>query len=169
MMAMAARPSAAPLLLGAASLGALGFAFLAQYGFGLEPCVLCLYQRWPFAAALVLAALALALIRGGRSPAPALALAGLALAGNAGLALYHVGVEQHWWQGTVACTAAATGAMTLEAMKAAILAAPVVRCDEVAWRFLGLSMAGWNVPLSAGLGLFALAAAWATRGRAGRP
>ena len=153
---MAARPWAAPALVAGLSAGALAFAFLAQYGFGLVPCALCIYQRWPFALALLLGLIGLGLVRSGRSPAPALALAGLALLVNAGLAVYHVGVEQHWWQGTAACTGVLGASASLEELKAQILAAPVVRCDEIAWSFLGLSMAGWNVPLSAGLAAFGL-------------
>lgn len=150
------RPWTAPALILAASAGALAFAFAAQYGFGLEPCVLCLYQRWPFAIAVLLGGLGLGLAAGGRSPAWALGLAGLVLLANAGIAAYHVGVEQHWWAGTAGCVAETGGAQTLAELKAQVLAAPLVRCDEVAWSFLGLSMAAWNVPLSGGLALFSL-------------
>jgi disulfide bond formation protein DsbB len=169
MRALAERPWAAPALVGGLSAGALAVAFIAQYGFGLEPCVLCLYQRWPFVAALGLGVIGIALALGGRSAVPALALAGLACLGNAGLAVYHVGIEEHWWQGSAACTGSAAQGLSLEELKAAILAAPPVRCDEVAWRLFGLSMAGWNVPLSAALGLFSLAAAWRLGPKGGRP
>ncbi|MDP6705550.1 MAG: disulfide bond formation protein B [Alphaproteobacteria bacterium] len=158
MLALLDRPATSPFLILAASAGALGAAFIAQYGFGLEPCVLCIYQRWPFAIVIVVAAAALLLVRGGRSPAWALALAGLVFAANAAIAGYHVGVEQHWWQGTAECTGT-SGAATLAELKAQILAAPLVRCDEVAWSLFGVSMAGYNVLASAALAAFSLAMA----------
>ena len=169
MHALIDRNWAAPALILAASATALGFAFAAQYGFGLAPCVLCLYQRWPFAIAIVLGALGIALAASGRSPGWVLALAGLVFTANAGIAFYHVGVEQHWWRGTASCSAVVGQAKTLAELKAQVLAAPLVRCDEVAWSFLGLSMAGWNVLLSGGLALFSfVAASWQRRAGIGR-
>jgi len=162
------RPWAAPALILAASAAALAFAFTAQYGFGLEPCVLCLYQRWPFAIAVLLGGLGLALAATGRSPAWVLALAGAVFLANAGLAFYHVGVEQHWWQGTAECTAEIGRARSLAELKAQVLAAPLVRCDEVAWSLFGLSMAAWNVALSAALALFSLVAAGRLSRQGGR-
>ncbi|MBM3490929.1 MAG: disulfide bond formation protein B [Alphaproteobacteria bacterium] len=151
-----ARPRLAALLLALASAGALGFALVSQYAFGLPPCVLCLYQRVPYLAALVLGLAAFAWAPGRPY---LLALAGLALLGNTGIALFHVGVEQHWWQGLSGCSGAA-GATSFEEMRRLIQQAPIVRCDEVAWSFLGLSMAGWNVPATLVLGSFAGFAAW---------
>ena len=156
MAAAIAHPAFAALAVALLSAGALGFALVSQYAFGLAPCVLCLYQRLPYAAALALGVLAL--------PWPAarpylLALASIALTGNAGIAAFHVGVEQHWWQGLSGCSGAA-GARTLEEMRRLIQQAPIVRCDEVPWSFLGLSMAGWNVPASLALGFYAGIAAW---------
>ena len=104
MLAILDRPGTAPLAILIASAGALGSAFTAQYLFGLEPCVLCIYQRWPFAIAIAIAAGALLLVRSGRSPRWLLALAGLVFIANSAIAFYHVGVEQHWWQGTAECT-----------------------------------------------------------------
>lgn len=131
----------APLLLLLASVIALGSAFVAQYGFDLQPCVLCLYQRWPYGVAIVLALAALALpkYRGWL-----LALIGLTLLVDAGIAGYHVGVEQHWWAGTDACTGPDIKAKTLDQLRAQIMATPVTRCDEVAWSLFGISMAGYN-------------------------
>ena len=130
---------------------ALAGAFAAQYGFDLEPCVLCIYQRWPHAVVIALAALALA-APDGPARIGLLGLAGLALLLGAGVAGYHVGVEQHWWRGSQACTASIGGAASLEELMAQIMAAPIVRCDEIAWSFLGVSMAGYNFLLSMGAG-----------------
>jgi len=78
---------------------------------------------------------------------------------GAGLGGYHAGVEWGFWAGPTACAGGAgVGGQSAEALLAQIMAAPVVRCDEVAWSLLGLSMAGWNALASAGLaGLWLLA------------
>ena len=152
------------LLLGA-STAILGSAFASQYFGGLEPCVLCLYQRVPYGAVIVLSGLGLGL--SGLAPSPKGVIAGIgglcavAFLVNAGIATFHVGVEQHWWQGTEACGAVGTMARTIEELRAQILAAPVVRCDVVPWSLFGISMAGYNVLAS--LGLF-VAGAIAARG-----
>ena len=144
-----------PLLLMLASIAVLGTALASQYFGGLQPCVLCVYQRLPYVAVIAIAAAALFLPPGPR--AVALGLAGLALLTGTGIAVFHVGVEQHWWQGTAECGSAAA-ADSLEALRAQVLTAPTVRCDEVAWSFLGISMAGYNALVSlalAGASLFA--------------
>lgn len=137
---MAAGGSAA-LLLGA-------FAF--QHLGGLAPCAMCLWQRWPHAAAVVLGAVGIAV------PAAGVALAGgLAAATSGAIGVYHTGVERGWWEGPTTCTSGPVGGMSAQDLMAQIMAAPLVRCDEVAWQMLGLSMASWNAVLS-----FALAALW---------
>ncbi len=97
------RPFVVAALLLAASMGALGTAFIAQYWGGLEPCPLCLYHRVPFfvGGALALAAMILNPRIASRARGPLLALVGLGFAVNAGIALYHVGVENHWWASAV--------------------------------------------------------------------
>jgi len=137
--------------LGSAALLVAAFAF--QHLGGLAPCPMCVWQRWPHVAAVGLAAGAVWL--GWRWSA---ALGALALLGNAGLGLFHVGVEQRWWDGPTTCAAGPVGGLSTDALLAQILAAPVTRCDEVAWSWLGVSMAGWNALASLALaGLFAAA------------
>ncbi len=133
----------------------LGMAFISQYGFGLAPCELCLWQRWPYGAAILFGLAALALPRW-RSPL--LILAGLSFLVTGGIGVFHAGVEWKWWQGLTSCGSGPT-ATTLEDLRAQIMAAPVVRCDEAAIRVLGLSMAGWNALWAAALAIFALLAA----------
>jgi disulfide bond formation protein DsbB len=129
------------LLVGPAAL--LGGAFAFQHLGGLYPCELCIWQRWPHAAALILASAVLLLPRTARRGA--LALAALAVLVSAGIAVFHVGVEQGWWEGLSTCSApAAVNGNFLET----VLAAPVVQCDKVAWSLAGLSMAGYNALLS---------------------
>lgn len=153
------RPWLAPAVVAAGAVGALVAAFAFQYLGDLRPCVLCVYQRYPYAAVIGLAGLALLVRREWRSGL--LALASVALLVDAGIAGFHVGVEQGWWQGTAACGASGGEPMSLEALKQQVMSAPLVRCDEVAWSFLGLSMAAWNGLLA--LGLTAIAAAGAFR------
>lgn len=154
-MTLPAARNAAGLVL-AASLALLLGALAFQYLGGYAPCVLCHWQRWAHAATIVLALAAFAVPR---AAAWFLAAAALALLAGAGIAGFHVGVEQHWWEGTAECGSAVSGASSVEALRARLLAQPVVRCDEVAWSLFGVSMAGYNLLLSLGLAAFAAAVA----------
>jgi disulfide bond formation protein DsbB len=129
---------------GSLLLGALAFQFIG----GLKPCEMCHWQRWAHLAVLGVAGLAW--MSGNRALAW---LAVLAMAGAAGLGLFHAGVELKWWPGVTACTAPVVPGMSTEAMLDSLLAAPLVRCDEIPWSLLGLSMAGWNALVSAGAAL----------------
>lgn len=128
--------------LGSAAL--LGGAFAFQYIGGLAPCQLCLWQRWPHAAAILIGVVAL--VTGWRGLAWLGALAALA---TAGIGIFHVGVEQLWWEGLASCTAGSIeGISTVDLLDPTKDVAAVVRCDEIAWQMLGISMAGWNAILS---------------------
>lgn len=151
--------------LGQMVLGAivLGSAYAFQFIGGLQPCALCLYQRWPWWIALGLA-LAAVLLRGRPAVQWGLvALASLSVLTGAGIAVFHVGVEQHWWQGLSSCGGVGDAPMTVEALKRQIMNAPVARCDEVAWSLLGISMAGYNAIISVAVGLGGLIVAWQRR------
>jgi disulfide bond formation protein DsbB len=143
----------------AGSLAVLAGAFAFQYIGGLAPCHLCLLQRWPHAAAVVIGLLALAV------PGRLLPLAGAAAAlTTAAIGMYHTGVERLWWAGPTSCSAGSiTGLDVKDLLDPTIVVAPVVRCDEVAWQMLGLSMASWNVVVSLGLALIWLLAARSRR------
>jgi disulfide bond formation protein DsbB len=139
----------------------LAAALAFQYLGGLPPCPLCIWQRWPHAVALALGLLALAL------PWRALAALGaLAALTTAGIGVFHVGVEQGWWQGLDTCVAPSVEGLTPDELMEQIMAAPVVRCGDVLWSFAGISMAGWNAILSlaiAGLWLRAYASSSASQ------
>lgn len=157
-----------PLIVFLAAVVVLGTAFASQHWGGLQPCVLCLYQRYPYAIVIVLMALAgvLADRGGGRIAITLLAASGLTFLAGAGIGVYHVGVEQHWWAGTAEC-GSTDSADTIEALRAKLLGRAPVRCDEVAWSLFGISMAGYNVLVSLGLAGFAGWAAqrlWKARG-----
>lgn len=146
-----------PLALIGVGVGGVAGALVGQHVFGLEPCVLCLWQRVPYAAVAVLGALAL-FVPGDRTPCLMVgAAAGVFLVGAA-IAFYHVGVEEHWWESAVPGCDPETVSflndrMTPEELQAALAAKPPKPCDEVDWRLFGLSLAGLNT-----IGSLALAA-----------
>jgi len=139
------------------SLAALAGAFAGQYVFGLEPCVLCLWQRLPFAITALLAALALGRWAEGRRPL-AIGIAAAVFAAGAALAFYHVGVQQHWWQSVAGCGGGPVSGMTIDDLTAAALAHPPKPCDVIDWQFLGLSLAGWNTLTSGTMAIACLVA-----------
>ncbi len=144
-----------------ASAGVLVTALLSQFWGGLDPCELCLYERWPWDAALVIAAVSFAVPRRLGPPAVAVVLAAIFALGAA-LAFYHVGVEHHWFAGPSACTASGTGATTLAQMREELEGRAPVMCDQVQWSLFGVSLAGWNFLASFLMAAFCLAAARGT-------
>lgn len=134
------RKALAPLL---GSVALLLGAFAFQYIGGLAPCPLCLDQRWAHGAAIALGILVLLWPRRWLA-----ALAGIAVLVGAGIAIYHTGIEQTWWPGPTTCTAPDPGAVSSGELLDRILETPVVLCDQIAWSWLGISMAGWNAILS---------------------
>lgn len=153
-----------------ASAAALAIVFVMQFGFGLAPCVLCLWQRVPHAVAILLGGIGVGVARSAsrlRDPARATPwgtfaiIAGFLLLSHlagAGIAAFHVGVEQHWWAGTEACTGGASGGLTAQELQAQLLGTEPARCDQIAWSLFGISLAGYNFLLSVAL---ATAALWA--------
>ena len=140
-------------------LAALGFEHIG----GMTPCPLCLQQRWAYYAGVPAAFVALVLLSAGhpRAAAVLFGLVGLAFLVNAGLGAYHAGIEWGFWPGPDTC------AGTLQPL-GSILKEPeklprIVRCDEVQWRFAGISFAGWNVIASLTLSTAAVKAALASR------
>jgi disulfide bond formation protein DsbB len=144
------------LLAAAGSAATLGAALWFQFVVGLPPCEMCVWQRWPHVAAILLGAMAAT--SGYRL---ATALGSAAMLTGSGLGLLHVGVEQHWWEGPTTCSSSSIEGLSTQQLLDRIMAAPLVRCDEIAWQFLGVSMAGWNAILSLALAL-AFAAAYAS-------
>lgn len=139
----------------AASSGALLAAFYAQFALELDPCVLCLYQRIPFLAAILLSLAGLCLHTKRKTVQILLGLCALAFFINSGLAAYHTGVEKHWWESAVEGCAVpdfSKDPSVLEKM----LTAPAARCSDIAWAdpLFGFTMANYNIVYN--LGLFAL-------------
>ena len=128
-------------------------AFAFQYIGGLAPCKMCIWQRWPHGAAIVIGLTALAL------PVALLLLAGaLAAALTGAIGVYHMGVERGWWKGPDTCTSGDISNLSSDDLLNQIMSAPLVRCDDVAWQMLSLSMAGWNAVISFGLAVIWLMA-----------
>ena len=124
--------------------GLLGGALFSQYVGGLYPCEMCYWQRWPHGLAILLALGAIA-TRGNVGQSRVLVLlAALAIGISGAIGVFHAGVEMGWWEGVTQCTA--NGASSLQD----ILSTPLIRCDQVQWSFLGVSMAGWNAVISLG-------------------
>lgn len=142
------------LLALAGSIGLLLGALAFEYIGGMAPCALCIWQRWPHVVALLGAG---ALVVAG-PVLPLIAALGAATSGLIGV--YHTGVERAWWAGPASCSSGGDlSGLSAEELLAQIMAAPVVRCDEVPWEMLGLSMASWNALASffiAGLWVFSL-------------
>ena len=139
---------------GSAALLAAAFVFQAL---GWQPCKMCLWQRWPHAAAVVLGGIALLSSSAQRI---AFAAAGtLAALATAGIAAYHTGVERKWWDGPASCSGGTslTGLSADDLLPSVDNAPALVMCDDLTPFFLGLTMANWNMLASLGLALI-----WAT-------
>lgn len=160
-----ARTEANPALTAALAVAVIAAATLAGAWFfelvlDIRPCPLCLEQRYAYYLAVPLGALvALAASRDVARPVLLIGLALLALAalGNAGLGAYHAGVEWKFWQGPTDCTGSIGNLGSAGNLLERLDTVKVIRCDEVQWRFLGLSLAGYNVLISL---LMAAIAAW---------
>lgn len=122
-------------------------AFGSQYLGGLYPCEMCWWQRYAHFAALVPAALAFTAPAGSSRSRALVLLAALGIAVSGGIAVYHAGVELHIFKGFTTCTTTARSTNTTELLKQ-IMHAPLIRCDEIQWTFLGISLAGWNAIIS---------------------
>lgn len=149
------------ILAGLFAAAALAVAYTSQYWGGLLPCPLCVWQRYPYWAAIGLALAGLALPR---LAGVALVAAALLFLGNAALAAFHAGVEWGFWPSPIQeCVVHGGGAATVEELLRSLSPTPSVPCDQAAVRVAGLSMAGWNAlyALAVGAGL----AAWAARAR----
>lgn len=135
-------------------------ALISQYGFGLFPCQMCWWQRYPHIAAIVLALLAFTM-KGKGAGDMAVILAAICVGVSGLIGGFHAGVEYGWWEGVTSCATVAGGGNPLDA----IMNAPVIRCDVAPWTLLGISLAGFNFLIS--LGGAALIFALLGKGRKG--
>ncbi len=128
----------------------LGGAYLGEYAFGLYPCEMCWWQRYPHFIALALGLLAFI------APPQRLwvALGALAIITSGLIGGFHAGVEYGWWEGVTKCSTM-PGIAGGNAMDS-ILATPLIRCDTAQWELLGVSLAGYNFIISCVAGIAAL-------------
>ena len=148
----------------AASLSLLGAAHAFERFGGLDPCNLCLKQREVYWGAVVVAALATGwhlISRGSRgTPRVAAFLLFLIFTTGAVTAVFHLGGEMDWWALPATCMGGtADASQAVDFMLGTGAVEPIVSCGDVAWRFAGISMAGWNVLISVALAGFSLLAA----------
>ncbi|WNK01710.1 disulfide bond formation protein B [Thalassospiraceae bacterium LMO-JJ14] len=136
-----------PWALLAAAIGPLATAYIAEFGFDYEPCVLCLYQRVPYGAILVLGIAAFFMHDAGARRRIVL-LASLTFLTGAGIAFYHVGVEQLWWASAAPCGSSGETITTTQDFLAALQKKPVKSCGDIDWTLFGVSMATYNVAAS---------------------
>ena len=134
-------------------LALLGGAYLSEYGFGLEPCEMCWWQRYALFAALPFALLAW--LKPSVKVLTALALLGVLIGGLIGG--YHAGVEYGWWKGLSTCSSGATFADGGDPLEA-LTSAQMIPCDMVQWDLLGITLAGFNFLISVPLALLGFAA-----------
>jgi disulfide bond formation protein DsbB len=131
--------------------GLLLAVYVAQYGFGLLPCEMCWWQRYPHFAAVAFGVFAF-LNRGTGMGDVGLRLAALAMAASGLIGGFHAGVEYGWWEGLTSCSSTSLGNDPL----ASIMNAPLIRCDTPAWTLFGVSLAGFNFLISVGSALLAM-------------
>jgi disulfide bond formation protein DsbB len=158
-------PPRAAILIAAVSAAVLAGAWFFQLAVGLPPCPLCLEQRIPYYIAVPLALAVAALAKNVSVTRAGFVLLAIVLAAGCGLAIYHAGIEWKWWAGPQDCSgsldALSRGGSILDQLKET----RVVRCDEAAWRFLGISLAGYNALIAAALTAFALWTAAAAKAK----
>ncbi len=160
------RPAAAAAIVLVVALATIAAALAFEHLGGYAPCPLCLQERYAYYAGIPLAVVALATARGqgaGLLPRILLGLIALGFLINAGLGVYHSGVEWHWWPGPAACGTIQNITGEAGSLVQSLSKTRVIACDEAPWRFLGLSFAGWNAVISAGLALVALMGALGRR------
>lgn len=154
----------AALIIAAVGAAAILGAYFFQYVIGLAPCPLCLEQRIPYYVAIPLA-LIVAAVAAGAAPrgvvAAGLIIVALAMLIGAGLGVYHAGIEWKWWPGPTECSGEFSAPKSAGDLLQQMQTTSVVRCDQAAWRFLGLSLAGYNVLISLALAAVALGGALA--------
>jgi len=160
---IAYEPRLTPLLIAlaifAAAAATAGAALTFEHIGGYEPCALCLKERGPYYATipLALAAFFAAWRRPNRLLATgAFAVIVLVMLYGAGLGVYHSGVEWQLWEGPSACAGGGSAPASASAMLESLQPGNIgPSCTIAVWRFLGLSFAGWNAIIAAGLALLA--------------
>lgn len=146
------------IFIAAMSIAALAAAFASEAFLGLEPCRLCIYQRWPFAIGIPLSIIGL-FLSFKRSILGVLSLNFLV---NSGIAFYHTGVEQKWWVSAVeGCAVIFPEPAEGQSILDNIMSTPMAKCEDIPWQdpIIGLSMANYNIGFCFGLAVICLVGA----------
>ncbi len=130
----------------------LGGALISEHFFGLYPCEMCMWQRWPHLVAIIMALPAL-ILRSRNWSSLLVLSAALAIIVSGFIGGFHAGVEYGWWEGITSC---ATDLGDSDDLLGSIMNAPLVRCDVAPWSLFGISLAGYNFLLSVGGGMLIL-------------
>ena len=149
------KPNVANYLVGLACCLVLATAYAFEYLANLQPCVLCIYQRIPYAVAIGLMLVAAILRKNSQFNLILFIATSVVFAIGSAIAIFHIGIEHHLWQGTPEC-GNFMKTDSVEALRKQLLAQPIVRCDEVAWSLFGISMTGYNFLISTSLLLYSL-------------
>ena len=140
----------------------LAAAFIAEGFFGLEPCNLCIYQRYPFVIGIAIGLIGMALRNNKSITSALLGVLSLNFLINSGIAIYHTGVEQQWWKSALeGCAVPIFEDNSSKTLLENLMSAPMASCNDIQWQdpILGLSMANYNIALCFGLFVFCIASA----------
>lgn len=152
-----------PLAMAGIAAAALGMALLSQYKFGLEPCILCIFQRYPYGIVIALGVIGfISSFKCRKGVSMIMGLIGLTFLANSVIAFYHTGVELHWWKSFLEGCAVPELIGDMDQIIADIQSrTKAVRCDEIPWSdpILDLSMANYNIIFCLGLGVIAFISA----------
>ena len=140
----------------------LSIAFIAEGILNLEPCILCIYQRYPFAIGIIIGLIGISLRKRQITAAPLLGLCGIIFLANSVIASYHTGIEQGWWKSSVeGCAVTFPDSNETKSILENIMSAPMGDCSNIPWQdpIFGFSMANYNIPFCFGLFIFCIASA----------
>jgi len=149
-------PKCLPKFLVLAAVMPLAIAYYSQFFQGAEPCILCLYQRAPFAIVIILGIIGI--LKPELAPKTAI-VAGCIFLVGAGIASYHVGVEQHWWASAASCGGGLPDQVSVADFQKLLTVKSAKACDEIDWALFGISMATYNVAYSSALAVISFVGA----------
>ncbi len=152
------KPAITFFLIAFISFTALTMAFISEAFLGLEPCILCIYQRWPFAIGIFFGLLGILKRKKPKAVTALLTFSSINFFVNSGIAAYHTGVEQKWWGGLDTCKVIFEEDKAEQSILENIMSAPMASCSDIPWQdpILNLSMANYNIILCFGLAVFCL-------------
>ncbi len=162
MKAIFSNPTLSFSLIALISFSSLSLAFIAEAIFNLEPCALCIYQRYPFAIGLLIGVIGLIMRNKDKILAPLLGICGLNFLVNSVIASYHTGIEQKWWTSAVeGCAVIFPDSNEGQSILENIMSAPMGDCSKIPWQdpIFGFSMANYNIPFCFGLFIFCIISA----------